>query len=149
MKMQFWGGLAACLVSAMLVGCGASSQVIRGQSPANLEQLAAEQGVQSTIHADADNTVQPVIQPVCRKCRDCQYDYQTAGAGEYGNGMTGNDCYGNCYGDYCQGYGWAPIHVHKFKEKRPNLVYPQTNAPAGMVMYPYYTVRGPSDFFMK
>ena len=30
-----------------------------------------------------------------------------------------------------------------------NLVYPSPVVPAGMVQYPYYTLRGPTDFFMK
>jgi hypothetical protein len=30
-----------------------------------------------------------------------------------------------------------------------NLVYPPPVLPAGMVQYPYYTLRGPTDFFMK
>ena len=30
-----------------------------------------------------------------------------------------------------------------------NMVYPQQGTPSGIVQYPYYTLRGPTDFFMK
>jgi len=41
-------------------------------------------------------------------------------------------------------------HYHTYKYKAPNcLTYPAPNQPAGAVTYPYYTHKGPSDFFMK
>lgn len=43
-----------------------------------------------------------------------------------------------------------PTHYTTYGYKWPqNMVYPQYGAPAGAVQYPYYTFRGPSDFFMK
>lgn len=43
-----------------------------------------------------------------------------------------------------------PKHYTTYEFKAPgNLSYPQVGAPAGMVQYPYYTFRGPTDFFMK
>jgi hypothetical protein len=30
-----------------------------------------------------------------------------------------------------------------------NLSYPPGEVPAGVVQYPYYTIKGPSDFFMQ
>lgn len=51
------------------------------------------------------------------------------------------------------GYGCGhhcPKHVHSYQYNWPqNLVYPSPVLPAGMVQYPYYTLRGPTDFFMK
>lgn len=45
---------------------------------------------------------------------------------------------------------WTPTHHHTFDYKQPkNLSYPPQNQPAGVVVYPYYTCKGPSDFFMK
>ena len=41
-------------------------------------------------------------------------------------------------------------HYHTYRYKQPQgLVYPAPNQPAGAVTYPYYTHKGPSDFFMK
>jgi len=46
--------------------------------------------------------------------------------------------------------GHHPTHYHWFSYEQPrNLVYPQANQPAAVVQYPYYTVKGPSDFFMQ
>ncbi|GIX04007.1 MAG: hypothetical protein KatS3mg113_1013 [Planctomycetaceae bacterium] len=45
------------------------------------------------------------------------------------------------------GYG-CPQHHMTYQYKWPkNLVYPPNVMPAGMVQWPYYTLRGPTDFF--
>ena len=39
-------------------------------------------------------------------------------------------------------------HDYKWSYKPPQgLVYPPRNQPAGVIQYPYYTVKGPTDFF--
>jgi hypothetical protein len=44
--------------------------------------------------------------------------------------------------------GWYPTHHHWYTYHEPrNLLYPPDNAPAAVVVYPYYTVKGPDDFF--
>lgn len=51
--------------------------------------------------------------------------------------------------DCPENYHW-PKHHHTFDYRQPkNLSYPPQNQPAGVVVYPYYTCKGPSDFFMK
>jgi hypothetical protein len=61
---------------------------------------------------------------------------------QYGNACPPNGC------QQC-GHG-CPKHHHSYQYKWPeNLVYPDPHTPAGMVQWPYYTLRGPSDFFMK
>ena len=43
-----------------------------------------------------------------------------------------------------------PTHIQTYQIDYPqNMVYPTEGVPAGMVQYPYYTLRGPTDFFMK
>ena len=45
---------------------------------------------------------------------------------------------------------WRPTHHHTWEYHAPqNLLYPPDNAPNAIQQYPYYTVKGPSDFFMK
>ena len=45
--------------------------------------------------------------------------------------------------------GTFPTHKYKFEYHAPkNLVYPRAGQPAGVTVYPYYTTRGPTDFFM-
>jgi hypothetical protein len=56
-----------------------------------------------------------------------------------------------CPADGCKhcGHG-CPKHYTTYQYKWPeNMVYPPNVLPAGMVQYPYYTLRGPTDFFMK
>lgn len=46
--------------------------------------------------------------------------------------------------------GGCPQHYQTYRYDWPqNMVYPPDQVPAGMVQYPYYTLRGPTDFFMK
>ena len=41
-------------------------------------------------------------------------------------------------------------HYHTYSYREPdNLSYPCPNQPGGVVTYPYYTHKGPSDFFYK
>jgi hypothetical protein len=58
------------------------------------------------------------------------------------------------YGQNCQGgckhCGAKPRHYQTYRYDWPvNPVYPPDVLPAGMVVYPYYNCKGPSDFFMK
>jgi hypothetical protein len=44
----------------------------------------------------------------------------------------------------------CPKHHMTYQYKWPqNLVYPPQVMPAGVIQWPYYTLRGPTDFFMK
>lgn len=45
---------------------------------------------------------------------------------------------------------WYPTHRYSYSYKTPqNLEYPPPQVPGGAVVYPYYTHKGPSDFFRK
>lgn len=45
---------------------------------------------------------------------------------------------------------WRPTHHHTWTYKAPkNLNYPPQNQRPAVYQYPYYTVKGPTDFFMK
>jgi hypothetical protein len=67
-----------------------------------------------------------------------------AGHGQYGYGQGNCDCYGQAGPHGC------PTHYQTYSHKWPqNLVYPPPVVPAGAIQYPYYTLRGPTDFFMK
>ena len=51
--------------------------------------------------------------------------------------------------DY-RGPGWYPTHHHFYTYRREDdLVYPPAQTPGAVVQYPYYTHRGPTDFFMQ
>lgn len=43
-----------------------------------------------------------------------------------------------------------PVHRNSYTYSVPDgLMYPPAEAPAATYQYPYYTFRGPTDFFMK
>jgi hypothetical protein len=71
----------------------------------------------------------------------------------------GSGCPECQYGQACPtggcrhcGFGCRPLphHYQTYQYNWPNnMVYPTTGVPAGIVQYPYYTLRGPTDFFMN
>lgn len=62
---------------------------------------------------------------------------------------------GHCHNGHCNGAGhcnipFHPVHRNFHTYSAPQgLMYPPENAAPAMVQYPYYTLRGPTDFFMK
>ena len=86
---------------------------------------------------------------------DRTYTAGSAAAGcpacEYGRGCPQGGCeHCGCKAGCNTGPGGCPQHyqTHRFNWPQ-NMVYPQNENPAAMVQYPYYTLRGPTDFFMK
>jgi len=46
--------------------------------------------------------------------------------------------------------GFRGGHYHTFEYRAPEgMTYPPANQPPAVVQYPYYTLRGPTDFFQK
>ena len=129
MKAKPVWGLAACLLLPLCVGCSADPGVARGQNPAAYSPAAFPSwGTQ--------------IGPV---------HYSPQVISEQNGGQWGSACSnGVCDQGCCRPSAWQPTHYHTFEYKRPkNLVYPPANQPAAIVQYPYYTVKGPSDFFLE
>lgn len=84
--------------------------------------------------------------------------YMVGGGGGQAGGCPACEYGQHCPSDGCQhcggkghcGPGGFPRHYQTYRHKWPqNMVYPPDVQPAGMVQYPYYTLRGPTDFFMK
>ena len=128
MKSRLALGLMILGMAAM-VGCQSNRSIVRGQSPPpNSHAMNAPMG--------------PMPGPM----------YYNGPAGSdsmaYANGqwrpewsLHPNDCPEN--------YAW-PTHHHTYDYRQPkDLTYPPQNQPAGVVVNPYYTCKGPSDFFMK
>lgn len=68
-----------------------------------------------------------------------------------GHGCRGKCClHGCCFGCPHGCHRGCPDHYATYSYKWPqNLVYPSPVLPAGVVQYPYYTLRGPTDWFYK
>jgi hypothetical protein len=140
--------LAVCLCGAVIVGCSTAPSAIRAQSPP--EQAAP------VMAASAATAYTP-------GCPD-----GNCGPGGYcpdGNCGPYGDCYSDgCHDPHCMGCNlhpykeWRPTHYHSYTYSIPwgmhsispsQLSYPPANQPAAVVVYPYYTVRGPTDFFYQ
>ena len=166
MKRAIHGWALAALLASISTGCQSlGTSTIRGQSPTEPQMTAAVAAAESGI-TPAGYYHQP-IRAGASEVRDHYHEhhntsvthYQTTGSGEVGAP--------SCPPGYEQGYpancppgrhGHGGRHglnlhrhdVHSYDYIVPNdLVYPQPNAVGGAVIYPYYTHRGPSDFFRQ
>jgi hypothetical protein len=85
----------------------------------------------------------------CSKCGDCSGHCCCLGSGSGGDG-SGDGHLGLGLGLNRQRYpgAWYPTHHHHFDYDPPrDLVYPAANVPPATIVYPYYTCKGPDDFF--
>jgi hypothetical protein len=110
-----------------LVGCQTNHSVVRGQSPG--------------------------YGPMGQNPSPMYYDGPSADGTGTG-AWNCPPCHNHPYGAECPlcapDHFWTPTHHHTYDYRQPkNLVYPPHNQPAATVVYPYYTLKGPSDFFMK
>lgn len=119
-------------LTTFLVGCQTSHPIVRGQSPNPMQPQSMQM---------SGPTPGPIY-----------YDGPAGSGSQAGPSCPPNHCHPN--GAKCPQCApdnfWVPKHHHTYDYKQPSgLVYPQQNQPAGVVNYPYYTCKGPSDFFMK
>jgi len=150
-------GWTALLVLPMLIGgrAAADDVVVRGQSPAGAHPMAYSQAyaVQPAGHHRspimAHLPARAMTQGYGRMQPVAMHDALNHSGGMHWSG--GYSHHPNWYGNpYCEPGGWGPTHYHTFEYRQPkNLLYPPANQPAAVVQYPYYTVRGPTDFFLK
>ncbi|WP_437206995.1 hypothetical protein [Planctomicrobium sp. SH664] len=167
--------LTACLLASFsAAGCTSMNTVARGQNP----ELVPSAGVtyshgHQPIRAVVDEAVD-----CYHEHHNTTTTYHNGNVGQYaparggqacppgGAGAAGGEYYGNCPHGNCPNNGgcphgcrscgngndlnWYPKHGYSYSYKRPNdLVYPAQGAVGGAVVYPYYTHKGPSDFFRK
>ncbi|MCA9023700.1 MAG: hypothetical protein KDA86_00675 [Planctomycetaceae bacterium] len=142
--------VAACMMSSLLTACGCMAQqgVTRGQSPhhQDVNVVPAGHGNLATIqhpihdaHAYSSSYHSTSGFPGYNGFAGCP----TGACGHGGACSHGAACGCGC-GHSC------PQHYHSYAYSRPHdLRYPSEGAPGGAVVYPYYTHKGPSDFFRK
>jgi len=84
-------------------------------------------------------------------CPMCDSGYADAGVPMYDTYQCDNcdACRGACPGP-CMNLPFHPVHRNFHTYDVPDdLCYPDPNQNPAMYQYPYYTHRGPTDFFMK
>ncbi|QDT93254.1 hypothetical protein [Gimesia algae] len=146
MKPHLLCKMAACLILPLCVGCS-NSQVIRGQSADGeflMQQQAKMAKYQQAMHKQYAGQ-QPPIQQMRHRQQGGAYcppgnggAYCPPGAGGWKTGHK------NTYHQ-----NKRPRNYQTYKYVPPAAVYPQQNQPLGIVQYPYYTHKGPDDFFLK
>lgn len=156
--MLFSGAIGLCLS-----GCSATSPTMRGQSPNT--QLASW-GTNCGENGGACDT--RAGRRAARRSDGGNHGNCQGGAGcQNGQCQSGNCQGGQCDSGMCQpgacpdgrcGNGsqrcftmpFHPIHRNFHTYDVPKgLTYPDQNRPPASYQYPYYTTRGPTDFFMK
>lgn len=119
-------GVALCFLAPMCIGCTSAPGVVRGQSPSARDSMVHQAGHHADYVLDQNSEVHggPYIGP-----------------GE--SCPPGGGGRSNCH-------EWQPTHNLWYQYNQPrDLVYPAENTPAAVVQYPYYTCKGPDDFFLK
>lgn len=149
MNPKFAWGIAVCLILPLAAGCTATeSGVIRGQSPAP----AGGAYCGPVPHGQ-------FVDVTCPSCDSGQCPIHAGGGfvhphAGYGSGHP-HHFHGHRGGFFAShlrglGTGWYPTHYHGYHyDEEDELVYPPQNQPAAVVQYPYYTLKGPDDFFLR
>jgi len=169
MKPSFLNGLAVLSLVAMSVGCASNGTIVRSQSPESSAEPGIKQVSLEYMHARLSHEqetqlhVQSMVPKYnnCPTCPPSQYGMasncptcppgQGGYYGQYGEACPDcqqDDCNCNCDGMLCR-MPWHPTHHHMFSYEQPkNLSYP-TSQMGSLTRYPYYTFKGPDDFFHK
>lgn len=163
---------AACLAVAAC-GCTSGTGVVRAQSPQYGPQSAPTRTAAYSAPAGQPSAIQQTgghhrgirATPVYDATLGQHAAYQTAhfdghsGMGQSEFPVSNGGCPGGACGQggYCgPGGGCSPLNPSFVRDARSysycqpkDLRYPNANAVGGAVAYPYYTHKGPSDFFRQ
>ncbi|HQX52945.1 MAG TPA: hypothetical protein PLR25_23695 [Planctomycetaceae bacterium] len=138
MQYRAMAVLLSGAIGIFVTGCATSTPTTRGQSP------------QGSSGSWSDG---PAMNHDCPMCQSGMgHGQPQMGHGQPQYCPPGGPC--QQQGGHCQGAGCNlpchPVHRNFHTYEAPsNLMYPPENAQPAQVQYPYYTFRGPTDFFMK
>jgi len=173
--MRFRGilGLAALLSVSFSVGCTMTNPTVRGQGPDTSGPIiGSAPGYGDFKRTPYAGRAGAHDFRVYSGFRDNNFGYEGgyyAGPNGYQTGLgrtytagdnggcqqcnNGQSCpQGGCQrcGRGCGYRNGAPQHYQTYQYNWPqSQVYPQHGVPSGIIQYPYYTLRGPTDFFME
>ncbi|APZ91246.1 hypothetical protein [Fuerstiella marisgermanici] len=135
-------------IGMTLTGCSATSPTMRAQSPnaAFASYDGGWDGCESGMSCDCQNG----------ECdagggrRASRRQARQAGAPVVTGACPTGQCPDGKCGGRCLNIPFHPVHrnFHSYEVPR-GLSRPDTSAPPASYQYPYYTTRGPTDFFMK
>ncbi|HVV98788.1 MAG TPA: hypothetical protein VHB77_00525 [Planctomycetaceae bacterium] len=156
MRISSWWLAAGLLACAALPGCSAGSQIVRGQTPADVPAAYAQGGDYCPPGAMGGAMGGPMG----------AYDGAMGGydgaMGGYGGGpvqVPGGYAYpGPVYAGTPGSVAYGPMpgvcrypiprQYYRMRYCVPQgLQYPPAGQPPAVVQYPYYTCKGPDDFF--
>lgn len=167
--MRFRGllSLATLFAVSLSVGCSMTNPTVRGQAPDSTGPIiGSAPGYGDLKQAPYLGRHGHDFKPGAW-AHDNNFGYEGgfyAGPNGYytdRNDPYTNDCNAGCqngcpngcqhgFGRNCLYCNGMPKHYQTYQYDWPeNMVYPTQGVPAGMVQYPYYTLRGPTDFFMQ
>ena len=128
MKVHLSALLLSGAIGILATGCASSTPTFRAQSPATFASHGSAHGV----HGDG--------------CPMCEMNAQAQSCPPGGYCQNG----AQCCDPKCMNMPCHPVHRNFYTYEAPtDLMYPPQNQEAAMYQYPYYTLRGPTDFFMK
>ena len=152
--------LAAAMTLPFCVGCTNGGAVVRGQNPGIPAAAVEQPGHPVGFHHAAEYELNKFAN---ENCNWLHGPINTPTGPGCGPGCGPNGCGANgCGADGCglcrepnYNAGWYPTHHQWYTYHQPGvglhgggpLLYPPANAPGAVVVYPYYTVKGPDDFF--
>jgi hypothetical protein len=147
--------LACCSLVMITVGCSQNMGTVRGQAPGQFQRGPTQRG--PAQHAQYQQGPQMASNGGMRMPGPKPGVQYYDGPAHDPNQFSSADCPTCPHGNGCpvcpQQHGfdvWRPTHHHTWEYNAPKgLTYPDQNQPPATVQYPYYTVKGPSDFFMK
>lgn len=136
--------LCAALLAAGACGCTSMGTTVRAQNP-DMQNIHHHPSHAQPLHAVSDHLQDSYHEH--HNTDTTYYHGASAMSPPAGAGYEGAYCPpGNGYGG---GHDFGIHHGFSYSYQRPNdLVYPSSGF-GGTVVYPYYTHRGPSDFFRK
>jgi hypothetical protein len=125
--------LVCCSLFSLTVGC--NRPVVRGQNGMRSYSQSPQ------IAGFGDGGVPQQMQMAGPPPGPIYYDGPAMGGGMMGNCPTCPTRPADV---------WRPTHHHTWSYKAPQgLMYPPQNQKPAVYQYPYYTIKGPTDFFYK
>jgi hypothetical protein len=147
-----WAILGVALTAC---GCGSTGVVTRGQdahAPAG-EVHDHSDGQQTSYYSDGNGMRERRMRNRGANCpQESHYCPPQGFGGACPHGVHGGcpQCNGGGGGLHGRAPDWTPTHHKTYAYSVPDdLSYPEQNAVGGAIKYPYYTHKGPSDFFRQ